>query len=199
MTTIREKILDVARNQSVFRAGDVRDANDPRSTLRRMVAAGEIVQVGRGLYALPEAEISANHSLVEATRRYPGGVICLTSALVLHGVGTQMPYETWMMRSDRKTIPKADFPIRFVYCTSAAFSYGVELHHLEGTDVSIYSLAKTVADCFKYRNKLGLDVATEALQEGWRAQRFTMDELWKAAKVCRVQRVMQPYLEMLFR
>lgn len=197
MKTTREKVLQVARNQSVFRAGDVRDAADPRSTLRRMAARGEIVRVGRGLYALPDAEISGNHSLAEAAKRYPGGVICLTSALFFHGIGTQMPYETWMMRPDRKMTPNKEFPIRFVYGTGAAFSYGIEKHRIEGAEVSIYAPAKTVADCFKYRNKIGLDVATEALREGWRAKRFTMDELWHAAKVCRVQSIIQPYVEML--
>ena len=189
--------MEAARKQSVFRAGDVQDAADPRSTLCRMTEEGEIVRVGRGLYALPDAEVSAYHSFVEATRRYPGGVICLTSALFFHGIGTQMPYETWMMRPDRKAPPNNEFPIRFVYCTGAAFSHGVENHHIEGTEVSIYSPAKTVADCFKYRNRIGLDVATEALKEGWQGKRFSMDELWQSARVCRVQSIIQPYVEML--
>ncbi len=197
MKTVREKVLEAARNQSVFRACDVQDASDPRSTLRRMAAEGAIVRVGRGLYALADAEISANHSLVEAAKRYPGGVICLISALFFHEIGTQMPYETWMMRPDHKVTPNREFPIRFVYCTGAAFSHGIETHRIEGAEVCIYSCAKTVADCFKYRNKIGLDVAAEALQEGWRAKRFTMDDLWQAAKVCRVQNIIQPYVEML--
>ncbi len=197
MKTIRERVLKVARQQSVFRAADVQDAIDPRSTLRRMAAQGEIIRVDRGLYALADAEISENHSFVEAAKRYPGGVICLTSALFFHGIGTQMPYEIWMMRPDRKMTPNKDFPIRFVYCTGVAFSHGIEIHRIEGMEVSIYTPPKTVADCFKYRNKIGLDVATEALKEGWRAKRFTMDELWEAAKVCRVQSIIQPYVEML--
>lgn len=197
MKTIKERVLKVAHKQSVFRARDVKDATDPRSTLRRMTAAGELVRVGRGLYALADAEITGNHSIAEATKRYPGGVICLTSALFFHGIGTQMPYEIWMMRSDRKMTPNKDFPIRFVYCTEAAFSHGIETHRIEGMEVSIYTPSKTVADCFKYRNKIGLDVAIEALKEGWRAKRFTMDELWQAAKVCRVQNIIQPYVEML--
>lgn len=197
METLAERILRTARSQSVFRANDVRGAIDPRSTLRRMVARGEIVLVGRGLYALPDAEVGANHSLAEAAKRYPGGVICLTSALIFHGIGTQMPYETWMMRRDRKVAPTQGPPVRFVYCTGTVFSYGVETHTIEGMKVNIYAPAKTVADCFKYRNKTGLDVAIEALREGWRAKRFTMDELWKAAQVCRVQSVVQPYMEMI--
>ncbi len=199
MGTIREQVIKSARRQSVFRARDVHGTVDPRSTLCRMVERGEIIRVGRGLYALPNAEIGGNHSLVEATRRCPGGVICLISALLFHGIGTQMPYETWMMRRDRKVAPTQGPPVRFAYCTDTAFSHGIESHTIEGTRVDVYTSAKTVADCFKYRNKTGLDVAIEALHEGWGGKRFTMDELWKAARVCRVQRIMQPYLEMLVR
>ncbi len=106
-----------------------------------------------------------------------------------------MPYEIWMMRPDRKMTPNKDIPIRFAYSTGATFSYGIETHRIEGMEVNIYAPSKTVADCFKYRNKIGLDVAIEALKEGWRAKRFTMDELWEAAKACRVQNIIQPYVE----
>ena len=196
MELITDKIMKTARRQSVFRARDIRDVRDPRSTLRRMVQRGELVQPGRGLYGLPDGELSMSHTFVEANRRYPGGVICLVSALVFHGIGTQMPHETWMMRRDRK-MPPSDEAIRFVYCTGPHFEHGAEEHLIEGVSVRIYHPARTIADCFKYRNKIGLDVAIEALREGWRAKRFTMDELWAAAKVCRVQRIIQPYLEML--
>lgn len=197
MKTIRDKVLQVARKKSLFRASEVRGAVDPRSTLRRMVAEGELIRVGRGLYGIPDADLSGYHSLAEATKRYPGGIICLVSALFFHEIGTQMPYETWMMRQDRKVPPSGDFPIRFVYSVGAAFSYGVEKHKIEGVEVRITSPSRTVADCFKYRNKIGLDVGIEALREGWRQKRFTMDELWKSARVCRVQSVIQPYVEML--
>jgi len=197
METVKEQIMDVAKKESVFRAGDIPGVADPRSTLYRMVSQGELVRVGRGLYALHNAEISENHSLVLATKRYPRGVICLISALYFHEIRTQLPYETWMMRQDRRVALDNGFPVRFVYSTGNVFTYGIEKHHIEGIEVSIYSPAKTVADCFKYRNKIGLDVAIEALQEGWRAKRFTMDEIWSAAKVCRVQTIIQPYAEML--
>lgn len=196
MKTIKEQILNVAKKQSVFRAGDI-PVSEPRTTLSRMVAHGELVRIGRGLYSLPDADIGENHSLAEAVKQYPGGVICLISALYFHGIGTQLPYETWMMRHDRRTAPDKAFPVRFVYCTSDVFSFGIEKHTIEGTEVSIYTPAKTVADCFKYRNKIGLDVAIEALREGWRARLFTMDELWAAVKHCRVRRTIQPYVEML--
>lgn len=197
MKTIKERILDVANRQSVFRAGDISDVAEPRAALSRMVARGELVRIGRGLYSLTNVDIGENHSLAEAAMRYPGGVICLISALYFHGIGTQLPYETWMMRKDRRMAPNKKFPVRFVYCTGAVFSFGVERHYIEGTEVSVYTPAKTIADCFKYRNKIGFDVAIEALQEGWRAKLFDMDELWAAVKACRVQRTIQPYVEML--
>lgn len=195
--TVTAKILETARNQSVFRAADVRDVCDPRSTLRRMVAQEKLVQVGPGLYTLPDADVSVNHTLAETAKRYPGGVICLISALAFHGIGTQIPYETWMMRRDRKMPPRKGTSVRFVYCTGSAFFQGIGEHTIEGVTVQVYAPARTVADCFKYRNKIGLDVAIEALREGRRDRRFTMDELWAAAGVCRVQGVIQPYLEML--
>jgi predicted transcriptional regulator of viral defense system len=197
MQTVASKIRETARSQAVFRAADVRGARDPRSTLCRMVERGELVRVGRGLYAMPDAEVSAHHALAEAVKRYPGGVICLISSLVFHGIGTQMPRETWMMRRDRRVPPRGGPGVRFVYSTGPAFLHGIEQHEIDGVAVKVYTPAQTVADCFKYRNKVGLDVALEALRDGWRAGRFTMDELWPAARICRVQRVLQPYLEML--
>jgi len=197
MKTVKEQILDIARKQSVFRAGDIPNVEKPRTELCRMVAQGELVRVGRGLYSLPDIEIGENYSLAEAVKQYHGGVICLISALYFHRIGTQLPYETWLMRQDRNVPPIKSFPVRFVYCTGDAFSFGIEKHTIEGIEVSIYTPAKTIADCFKYRNKIGLDVAIEALHEGWKAKLFTMDELWAAVKVCRVQKTIQPYVEML--
>lgn len=197
MKTVRDQILDIAAKQSVFRAGDITNVRKPQTELCRMVTNGELIRVGRGLYSLPDAEISENHSLVEAVKLYHGGVICLISALYFHRIGTQLPYETWIMRQNRNVAPVKGSPVRFVYCTGDAFSFGIEKHMIEGTEVSIYSPAKTVADCFKYRNKIGLDVALEAFQEGWRAKLFTMNELYAAVKVCRVQKIIQPYMEML--
>jgi len=193
----REKILAFAAKQSMFRAGDIPDVIEPRAVLSRMVAQKELIRIGHGLYSRPEVEINENYSLVEAVKRYPGSVICLISAMFFHKIGTQMPYEIWLMRNDRKVSPKTDFPVRFVYSSGDAFTCGIEKHSVGGIEVNIYSPAKTIADCFKYRNKIGLDVAIEALHEGWKGKRFTMDELWTAVKACRAKRIIQPYLEML--
>jgi len=197
MKTIKNQIMEIARKQAAFRAGDIPDTRNPRTELCRMVENSELVRVGRGLYSLPDVEVGENHSLAEAVKLYHGGVICLISALHFHHIGTQLPYEIWLMRQDRNIPPAKNLPVRFVYSKGDVFSFGIEKHVIEGTEVSIYSPAKTVADCFKYRNKIGLDVAIEALQEGWKEKRFTMDELWAAVKVCRVQNVIQPYIEML--
>lgn len=197
MKTIKEHILAVALKQSVFRARDIPNVAEPRASLSRMVAKGELIRVAKGLYSLPDADIGKNHSLAEAVKHHPGGVICLISALYFHGIGTQLPYETWIMRQDRKMAPAKGIPIRFVYCTGNAFSFGIEKHNIEGTEVCVYTPAKTVADCFKYRNKIGLDVAMEALQDCWNTKLFTIDELWTAVKICRIEKIIQPYVEML--
>lgn len=192
-----DKILETGRAQSVFRAADIRGAGDPRSTLRRLIAQKKLVQVGPGLFALPDADVSIHHALAAAVKRYPGGVICLISALSFYGIGTQIPYETWMMRHDRKAPPKEERTVRFVYSSVPAFFYGIAEYQVEGVAVQMYTPAKTVADCFKYRNKIGMEIALESLRESWRNGLFTMDELWQAAKVCRIQKIIHPYLEML--
>ncbi len=128
----------------------------------------------------------------------PGGVICLLSALQFHDIGTHMPSQVWMALDRRAWRPRLSHPpLRVVRFTGAALTAGVERHKIEGRTVQVYGVAKTLADCFKYRNKIGIDVAMEALREAWRHKRFSMDDLDRFAAVCRVQRVMQPYLESL--
>ena len=125
-------------------------------------------------------------------------MVCLLSALQFHVIGTQLPHAVWIAVEGRARRPQIDYPpIRVSHFSGEAFSSGVELHHLEGVPVKVYNPAKTVADCFKYRNKYGLDVALEALREGWRDRRFTIAEVWHEAQVCRVATVMRPYLESL--
>jgi predicted transcriptional regulator of viral defense system len=193
-----ERILSLARQRGVLRLRDVTASGIHPEYVRRLVAEGRLTREGRGLYMLAGADITESHSLVEAARRVPGGVVCLLSALLFHGVGTQLPHQVWLAIDGKARLPRTDYPkLRIVRFSGAALRMGVEKHSIEGVDVRIYSVAKTVADCFKYRNKIGLDVALEALREGWRQRRFTMDELWEHAKVCRVANVMRPYLESL--
>jgi predicted transcriptional regulator of viral defense system len=136
--------------------------------------------------------------LAEVARRVPKGVVCLLSALRFHGLTTQAPFEVWLAIENKAIAPKLDYPsLRIVRFSGAALTEGVEEHVVDGVMVRVTGVAKTVADCFKYRNKIGLDVALEALREAWRGKRMTSDDLWRYAKVCRVANVMRPYLDSL--
>lgn len=196
--TQREQLLDIAENRGVVTTRDVEKAGIHRQELTRLVRDGKLERIERGRYRLPEGEISEFHGLVEAAAAVPQGVICLLSALYFHDLGTQIPHRVWMAIRRGSRTPEIDRPpVRVVRFSGRAFSEGIETHSLEGRRVSIYSVAKTIADAFKYRNKIGLDVALEALREGWRDQRFTMEEIEHYAGICRVSRVMRPYLEAL--
>lgn len=180
----------------VLRARDFDRAGIAREHLSRLVADGVLVRPGRGLYVLSDDAPTEHRSLVEATRLVPSGVICLLSALQFHGLTTQAPFEVWLAIDHKARTPKSESPsLRIVRFTGLALSYGIEEHILEGARVRVYSVAKTVTDCFKFRNKIGLDVAIEALRDCLRQKKANRDELWDAAKVCRMTNVMQPYLE----
>jgi predicted transcriptional regulator of viral defense system len=161
-----------------------------------MTRAGELERVGRGLYVPKGAAITEHHTLVEAAARVPHGIVCLLSALRFHELGTQSPHEVWLAVDRKARKPVVDWPpIHLVRFSSEALTFGVETRKLEGVPVRITSREKTVADCFKYRHKIGLDVALEALREYLRSKGRSVDDLVRAARVCRVSRVMQPYLE----
>jgi predicted transcriptional regulator of viral defense system len=164
--------------------------------LSRLVAAGKLERVARGVYGLPGLAISEHRSLAEVALRAPQGVVCLLSALRVHGIGTQAPFEVWLAIGHRATTPRLDQPkIRPVRMSGAAFSEGIEHLLIDGVSVQVFNAAKTVADCFKYRNKIGIDVALEALRDGWAQRKFTMDAIWHFATINRVANVMRPYLE----
>ena len=197
MKTNSEKILALAKKAKVLRPRDLEPLGISRATLTRLVERGALERVGRGLYVLTGAEVSEFHAFAEAAKRVPHGIICLLSALRYHGITTQAPFEVWMAidRAARKT--RIDYPpIRIVRFSGKALTFGVEKQQVEGVAVRVTSIAKTIADCFKYRNKIGLDVAIEALKEYRRDGRGSMDDLWQAAEICRVARVIRPYLEM---
>lgn len=167
-----------------------------RQVLTRLVGAGELERVARGLYRLPARPLTEHHGLAIVGAAVPQGVICLVSALRYHGIGTQLPSQVWIAIDRRAKSPSLRYPpLRVVRYTGAALTEGIGTHRLEGRAVRIYGVAKTLADCFKYRHKIGLDVALEALRESWRGRRFTIDELDHYAGICRVRRVMRPYLE----
>ncbi len=191
-------IVRLGRRAGILRPRDLEREGVPRIYLQRMVQRGLLVKHGRGLYGLPDAEVTAHHSLAQVGKRIPHGVICLLSALRYYGLTTQTPFEVWIALERGARSPRLDEPkLRVVRFSGAAMKAGIEVKDIEGVSVQIYGVAKTVADCFKFRNKIGLDVAIEALRESWREKRCTMDEFWRFAKVCRVANVMRPYLEML--
>lgn len=198
MDSAAEKLIDLARSRGLIRPCDLLPLGIPRIALTRAVRRGQLERLGRGLYGLPGREISAHGSLAEVARRVPKGVVCLLSALRFHGLTTQAPFAVWLAIENKAVAPRFDYPpLRIVRFSGVAFTEGVEEHVVDGVTVRVTGVAKTVADCFKYRNKIGLDVALEALREAWRERRMSSDDLWRYAKVCRVANVMRPYLDSL--
>ena len=192
------KVLELAKRKGVVQAADVVAEGVPREYLSRLTRQGLLERIGRGLYCLPERDLGEHQVLIEVSRRVPKGVFCLLSALRFHELSTQSPFEVWIAVESKSWLPKIEYPpVRFVYFSKSALAAGVHTHLLEGVPVKVFNSAKTVVDCFKYRNKIGLDVALEALKEGWSKKIFTMDELTRYAKICRVQNVIRPYLEVL--
>ena len=193
-----QQVLELAREVGVIRAKDVAAKGIHRQYLKRLEQQGLLIRSGRGIYTYVDAEITERHSLVEAAKRVPSGVICLLSALSFYELTTQAPFEIWLAIDQKARSPKeAILPLRIVYMSGQALYAGIESHSIEGVSVRVYCLAKTVADCFKYRHKIGLDVALEALRECLRQRRCTIDELWHYAKICRMKNVIRPYLESL--
>jgi predicted transcriptional regulator of viral defense system len=190
------QILALARRQGILRARDLAAVGIPREYLTRLVERGQLERIARGLYRLAEADVSEHHTLAQVAKRVPEAVICLLSALRFHDLGTQAPAEVWIAIDPKARRPAlGDLPIRVVRSSGRALEAGTEAHTIEGVAVRVTTPAKTVADCFKYRHKLGLDLALEALRDGWRKRRFNLDELWEMARVCRVANVMRPYIE----
>lgn len=195
-TTHAQRILRLASRRGLLRARDLARDHIPRVTLSRLVASGQLTQVSRGLYALPRQKRSGQHQLAEIAARSPLGVFCLLTALRFHQLTTQSPHEVWLAIPNKAHAPKLDYPpLRIVRFSGPSLTEGVESHTVDGMPIRVYSVAKTVADCFKYRNKIGLDVALEALRECRREKRASNDELWRYARLCRVANVMRPYLE----
>jgi predicted transcriptional regulator of viral defense system len=198
MESSTEKLLAIVRNAGLIRAKDLAPLGIARVALTRAVRTGQLERVGRGLYGLTTRSVSAHGTLAEVAKRVPNGVICLLSALRFHGLTTQAPFEVWVAIANKAAAPRLDYPpLRVVRFSGAALFEGVEQNIVDDVTVRVTSVARTVADCFKFRNKIGLDVALEALREAWREKRMTSDEIWHYARLCRVANVMRPYLESL--
>ncbi len=196
-----DTILELARTRGVLRSRDLssRAGGSYRVALSALSRQGKLVRVARGLYALPEHERREHAALGEMAIRYPSAVFCLLTALQVHGLGTQSPHEIWIAIGNKARVPSVDYPpLRVARFSDESLGYGVAQLSADGVvQIPVTDIAKTIADCFKYRNKIGLDVALEALRDAWRSKRVTMDELVEAAKVCRVSNVIRPYLESL--
>lgn len=184
--------------------GELRQCASSKATLYRALGrlqAADLVQrVARGTYRLGRGldPVRAEDYWTLLSALVPKGVVCLLSALAFHGIGTQQPGELWLAVPRSAWRPRATWPpLKLMHFSGDAYSAGIEAHERSGSAVRVYSPAKTVADCFKFRNRVGLDVALEALREGWHAQRFTLPELGDMARVCRVERVMRPYVQAL--
>jgi predicted transcriptional regulator of viral defense system len=200
MTDRERKVLDQVRRLGLLRPKDLAPCGIPRVTLSRMVEKGILIRTGRGLYALPDADITEHHSLAAVAKRFPEGVVCLLSALRFHDLTTQSPFEVWFAIGLKARKPALGSPqLRIVRFASTALCEGVEIHRIENVPVRVTEPARTVADLFKYRHKVGLDAALEALLECRRKELCAMDELWHYAKLDRVQNVIRPYLEAVAR
>ncbi len=169
-----------------------------RQRIQALTRRGDLIHIGRGLYSRPNATVTENHTLAQICARAPHGVVCLLSALQFHNLTTQNPAQVWLMIDRHARTPKLEYPpLRVVRSGDDALTAGVEEHVIEGVKVRVTSLPRTVVDCFKYRNKIGLDIALEALKEYLRSPHPDRSSLHHFARMNRVERVMQPYLEAL--
>lgn len=191
-----DRLKKALRKVGAARARELEAAGIARTQIARLVAAGKLQKIARGLYAPADYLGTENSALVAVAKRAPAVVFCLLTALRFHELTTQSPFEVWIAIANKDHPPRVEYPpLRTVRFSDASLRYGVEVKEVEGVPLRITSPAKTVADCFKFRNKVGLDVAMEALRDVLRERKATRDELWRCAQMNRVANVMRPYLE----
>ena len=194
--THTQRVLDLASQKGLLRASDLDVIDAPRVVLTRLTAAGILERVGRGLYRLPDAQTSEFESLATVATKVPQAVFCLLTALQFHELTTQLPRQIWIAMPRGSHVPRIGYPpVKMVQMTGDVYMAGVEEHLRDGVKLRVYGAAKTVVDCFKHRNKIGLDVALEALKDAWRMRKASADDLWRYAQACRVANVMRPYME----
>ena len=189
--------LELLHEKGMVRAHELARIGVAGETLQQLLRSGALVRISRGLYAAPDRALNEHDQLAQLAIKYPNVVFCLLTALQIHGLTTQAPHEVWVAIAPNARAPKVSYPpLRIVRISDPGL--GLEQIALDGVvHISVTSIAKTVADCFKFRNKIGLDIALEALRDAWRQKKVTMDELWESAQLCRVANVMRPYLESL--
>ncbi|MBY3447491.1 transcriptional regulator [Rhizobium laguerreae] len=196
--TQRQIARTVLTERGITRFVELRNAGVTAATMSRMERDGEVLRLARGLYQLPDAQLDASHSLAEVAKRAPKAVICLVSALVFHSLTDQLPGQIWLAIGRKDWAPKLEAPaVRIVRFTDSLLNDSVETHIIEGVPVRVFGIAKTIADCFRYRNKIGLSVAIEGLQEALRQRRATPGEIANQAERGGVGSVIRPYLEAL--
>lgn len=192
------RLREFAHRAGILHARDLQPLGLPKKYLGRLCDEGFLVRTGRGMYMTSSPPETIHLGLAQASKAIPKSVICLLSALRFHEVGTQLPHQTWIAMDRKAARPRGSHPdIKVVRFSGKALTDGIEDHDIAGVRVRIYNPAKTIADCFKYRNKIGLDVALEALREAIRERKCTVDDLWKYAGICRVSKIMRPYMEAL--
>lgn len=194
--THTQRVLDLANQKGLLRASDLKTIKVPRVVLARMTSAGLLDKVGRGIYRLPSEAATEQETLAAVATRVPIAVFCLLTALQFHELTTQLPRRVWIAMPRGNHTPRMDYPpVTMVQMSGESYSAGIEEVVRDGVTLKVYGVAKTVADCFKHRNRIGLDVALEALKDAWAKRKATADDLWRYAQVCRVANVMRPYLE----
>lgn len=195
-STHEAQVLRLAKLRRLLRARDLAAHGLPTVALTRLVQAGKLERLARGMYGLPGASVSEHRPLAEVALRVPKGVVCLLSALRVHGIGTQAPFEVWLALPHRAAVPRLAQPqLRIVRMSDRSLGDGVQHIKVDGVAVPVFSASKTVVDAFRFRNKIGVDVAIEALRDGWSKRKFSIDELWRHAEAGRMTRVMRPYIE----
>ena len=197
--TQAEQILSIIKKAGILRSRDLDAYHIHPESLSRLVKIGKVKRVGKGLYTLPDMEPESSFNrFAEITKLIPNAVICLLSALTFHEITTQIPFQVWIALDEKAWQPKEKgFSVKVVRFSGKGLKEGIDEHMIENVPVKITNPARTIADCFKYRNKIGLDVALEALKDGLRQRKCTRDELWKFAKICRVTNIIRPYMEAL--
>jgi predicted transcriptional regulator of viral defense system len=195
-STQKSRALALLKTRGMLRLKDFIAANIEPETLARLVRDGQVARPARGLYQLADLSVEAGHALAEATALVPKGIVCLISALQFHALTLQMPSAVWVAIERTAWKPNISYPpIRFVRFSGWAMTEGVELYSIESHQVPITNPARSIVDCFRYRNKIGIDVAMEGLREGIRQRKCTPDQLWHYAKIARVWTIMRPYVE----
>ena len=190
--------LQAFEKNKVMRSVEIFSHGIQPRTLYQMRDEGLLIQEGRGLYRLADEQIWSDPDLALVSLRIPKGVICLISALYFHRLTTQIPHEVYVALPKDSEKPRIQYPpIRFFWISPKPFKAGIEKHVTDNVNVKVYSVAKTIADCFKFRNKIGMDVALEALREGLAQKRCTPEDILRFARINRVERIMLPYLEAL--